>query len=234
MGGQKMAKMNYSKFKDTRSVFQNNLTEIVPVNNIEVIPADQVEVLPAAGGYDLSGKDTGSGLGQSIANATSPVTEICNCVKVALDTIEVISKCIAAVSIEKQRTEQIKAMYKAQIIESKEKTLRIKIQEKEETKRLKITCENNLKQKKVDLKKLEMELKTKEKELAISHKEYMANISILQKTLEGIMDTKCEVFNLISQCNGDKETIEIHLHSLYVADEKLVEIAKQVSGLKGV
>lgn len=221
-----MAKMNYSKFKDKGSV--------VSSDKAEAIPAEQVEIFPVQGHYDLYGKNTGSDLGQSIANAASPVAAICDCVKVALGTIEVISKCIAAVSIEKQRTEQIKAMYNAQIIESKEQTDRIKVQEKEETKRLKLTCENNLKLQKVELQKLGKELETNEKATLVSHKEYMANISILKKALEGIVDTKKEVYNLISQCDGDKETIEMHLHSLHVADEKLVEIAKQVSNLKGV
>lgn len=221
-----MAKMNYSKFKDKGSVVSSDKAEVIPV--------DQVEILPVQGHYDLSGKNTGSGLGQSIANAASPVAAICDCVKVAFGTIEVISKCIAAVSIEKQRTKQVKAMYKAQIVESKEQTARIRVQEKEETKRLKLTCENNLKLQKVELQKLGMELETKEKTMLISHKEYMTNISILQKALEGIMDTKKEVYNMLSQCDGDKETIEMYLHSLHVADEKLVEITKQVSSLKGV
>ena len=225
--------MNYSKFKDKGSNALTNKAETIPARNIEVIPADQVEILPAQGHYDLSGKNTGSGLGQSIANAASPVAAICDCVKVALGTIEVMSKCIAAVSIEKQRTEQVKAMYKAQIIESKEQTTRIKVQEKEETERLRITCENNLKLQKVELQKLGMELERKEKSMLLSHKEYMTNICIIQQALEGIMETKKEVYRLIRQCESDKETIEMHLHSLHKVDENLVEIAKQVSSLKG-
>lgn len=222
-----MAKLNYSKFQDKG-------TEVIPADQVEVIPASKVEVLPAPNQYDVSTGNQGGGLGQSLANAASPVAAICDCVKVALGTIEVISKCVAAVSIEKQKTEQVKAMYTAQMMESKEQTARIKAQEKEETKRLKITCENNLKLQKGELQKLSMELESKEKSMILSHKEYMTNINFLQKALDEITDTKRRVYLLINQCDEDKETIEMYLHSLHVADEKLVEIAKQVSSMKGV
>lgn len=215
-----MAKLNYSKFKD-------NETEVMPANQVEVIPASKVEILPAPNQYDVSTSNRG-GLGQSLANAANPVAAICDCIKVALETIEVISKCI---SIEKQRTEQVKAMYTAQMMESKEQTARIKAQEKEETKRLKITCENNLKLQKMELQKLSMELESKEKTMVLSHEEYMNKINILQKVVNGIEDTKREMLLLINRCDENKEIME-YLHSINVANEKLAEIAKQILSMK--
>lgn len=222
-----MAKLNYSKFKDMG-------TEAIPANQVEVIPANSVEVLPAPNQYDVSTSNRGGGFGQSLANAASPVAAICDCVKAALGTVEVISKCVATVSIEKQRTEQVKAMYTVQIVKSKEKTARIKAHEKEETKRLKIKCENHLKLQKGKLQKLSMELESKEKSMILSHKVYMDKINMFQKVLDGIMDTKREVYLLINQCDENKETTEMHLRSLHTADEQLVEIARQVSSMKGV
>ena len=82
--------MNYSNFKE---------------DECEIIPVESAEVLPANTSYNLL-NNSSHGNGQALANAVSPVAAITNCISMSLDTI---SKCIAAVSIEKQKTEQVKA-----------------------------------------------------------------------------------------------------------------------------
>ena len=79
-----MAKMNYSNFKE---------------DECEIIPVESAEVLPANTSYNLL-NNSSHGNGQALANAVSPVATITNCISMSLDTI---SKCIAAVSIEKQK-----------------------------------------------------------------------------------------------------------------------------------
>lgn len=221
-----MSKMNYSKYKSTN-------VERIPDSQVEVISAGQIETRPAVSKYEVSNDVPSGNIGQSLANAASPVAAICDCIKVGLGTIEVISKCIVAVSIEKQKTEQVKAMYKAQIVESKEQTSRVKIQEKEETKRLRISCENNLKLQKVELEKLNAELSVKEKELILSHEENMAYVGILQHAIDMISETKNQVYTILLDAEGDREIIEQQLNHLYCVDEQLVEITRHIVSMKG-
>ena len=92
-----MNKMNYSNFDDS--------VEIVPESSVEIIDIKQNSNLPTISRQ----------AGDSIANAISPVAAISSVVNTALGTISDISKCIAIVSIEKQRTKQVEAQARVQI-----------------------------------------------------------------------------------------------------------------------
>ena len=218
--------MSFKNYKSTEVVK-------VPESQTEIISAGQTDIFPAASNYELRKTSSAGELGQSIANAASPVAAICDCVKAGLGTVEVISKCIAAVSIAKEKTEQEKAKYKAQIVESKEQTSRIKIQEKEETKRLKISCENNLNLQKVELEKLYAELSIKEKNAMLSHKEKMAYLETTQRIIESIDKSKMEAFRILQDNCLDKDLVEQQLHLLHCADDRLTSIALALLNVKG-
>lgn len=210
-----MAKMNYSNFKE---------------DECEIIPTEAVEVLPNTK-YDLSSKPA-DGTGQALASAVSPVAAITNCINVALDTISTISKCITVVSIEKQKTAQVKATMKAKIEVSKQETERVKIQEKEETKRLVASCEKDLKKKKLELEKLRYKYEYKSREREVSHNEYTETLDLLEKQVDDIMKDK-ELLRRIIVEDSDSLQIETILHSLNEANIKLVEISNQIVALRG-
>lgn len=210
-----MAKMNYSNFKE---------------DECEIIPTEAVEVLPNTK-YDLSSKPA-DGTGQALASAVSPVATITNCINVALDTISTISKCITVVSIEKQKTAQVKATMKAKIEVSKQETERVKIQEKEETKRLVASCEKDLKEKKLELEKLRYKYEYKSREREVSYNEYTETLDLLEKQVDDIMKDK-ELLRRIIVEDSDSLQIETFLHSLNEANIKLVEISNQIVALRG-
>ena len=209
-----MAKMNYSNFKE---------------DECEIIPAESVEVLPANTSYNLL-NNTSHGNGQALANAVSPVAAITNCINMSLDTI---SKCIAAVSIEKQKTEQVKAEMNAKIIESKQQTERVKIHEKAETKRLIVSCEFNLKSQKLELEKLRDKYKFKTYKREVSHSEYMESLAQKEKTVNELMKTTEFLRNAFLQ-ETDISQKKVCLHNLNQANMQLVEITKQLISAKGM
>lgn len=212
-----MSKMNYSNFKE---------------DGYEVIPAETVEVLPSKPPYDLSGSSS-NGNAQALANAVSPTAAITNCIDNMLDVVSTISKCVAAVSIERQRTEQVRAAMKAKIADSKEQTERVRIHEKEETKRLIINCEADLKAEKLELEKLREQHKFESRNRKASHKEVMKQLEILEKQTDNIMKSTDSLRHVILN-ESDSPQIESYLHSLNVANEKLAMIAKEIAALKGI
>lgn len=209
-----MAKMNYSNFKE---------------DECEIIPAESVEVLPANTSYNLL-NNSSHGNGQALANAVSPVAAITNCISMSLDTI---SKCIAAVSIEKQKTEQVKAEMNAKIIDSKQQTERVKIHEKAETKRLIVSCEFNLKNQKIEMEKLRDKYKFKTYKREVSHSEYMESLTQIKKTVDELMKTTEFLRNAFLQ-ETDFSQKEVCLHNLNQANMQLVEITKQLISAKGM
>ena len=209
-----MAKMNYSNFKE---------------DECEIIPVESAEVLPANTSYNLL-NNSSNGNGQALANAVSPVAAITNCISMSLDTI---SKCIAAVSIEKQKTEQVKAEMNAKIIESKQQTERVKIHEKAETKRLIVSCEFNLKNQKIEMEKLRDKYKFKTYKREVSHSEYMESLTQIEKTVDELMKTTEFLRNAFLQ-ETDFSQKEVCLHNLNQANMQLVEITKQLISAKGM
>lgn len=209
-----MAKMNYSNFKE---------------DECEIIPVESVEVLPANTSYNLL-NNSSHGNGQVLANAVSPVAAITNCISMSLDTI---SKCIAAVSIEKQKTEQVKAEMNAKIIESKQQTERVKIHEKAETKRLIVSCEFNLKNQKIEMEKLRDKYKFKTYKREVSHSEYMESLTQIEKTVDELMKTTKFLRKAFLQ-ETDFSQKEVCLHNLNQANMQLVEITKQLISAKGM
>lgn len=209
-----MAKMNYSNFKE---------------DECEIIPVESVEVLPANTSYNLL-NNSSHGNGQALANAVSPVAAITNCISMSLDTI---SKCIAAVSIEKQKTEQVKAEMNAKIIESKQQTERVKIHEKAETKRLIVSCEFNLKNQKIEMEKLRDKYKFKTYKREVSHSEYMESLTQIEKTVDELMKTTEFLRNAFLQ-ETDFSQKEVCLHNLNQANMQLIEITKQLISAKGM
>lgn len=206
--------MNYSNFKE---------------DECEIIPVESVEVLPANTSYNLL-NNSSHGNGQALANAVSPVAAITNCISMSLDTI---SKCIAAVSKEKQKTEQVKAEMNAKIIESKQQTERVKIHEKAETKRLIVSCEFNLKNQKIEMEKLRDKYKFKTYKREVSHSEYMESLTQIEKTVDELMKTTEFLRNAFLQ-ETDFSQKEVCLHNLYQANMQLVEITKQLISAKGM
>lgn len=209
-----MAKMSFKNYKSTEVVK-------VPDSQVEVIPAGQADVFSTPANHEIRKTSPAGELGQSLANAASPVAAFCDCIK---DTVEVVNKCIVAVSIAKEKTIQEKVKYNAQIIESKEQTSRIKIEEKEKTKRLEISCENNLSLRKIELEKLCAELSSKEKDAMNSHKERMACLEVVQRSIEEIRKSKMEVIRFLQGDCLDKDEVERLLHKLHLADEQLSKI----------
>lgn len=209
-----MAKMNYSNFKE---------------DGCEIIPAESVEVLPISTSYNLL-NNSSHGNGQALANAVSPVAAITNCISMSLDTI---SKCVAVVSIEKQKTEQVKAEMNAKIVESKQQTARVKIHEKAETKRLILSCEFNLKTQKIELEKLRDKYKFKIYKREVSHSEYMESLTQIEKTVDELMKTTEFLRNVFLQ-ETDFSQKEVCLHNLNQANMQLVEITKQLISAKGM
>lgn len=190
---------------------------------------ESAEVLPANTSYNLL-NNSSHGNGQALANAVSPVAAITNCISMSLDTI---SKCIAAVSIEKQKTEQVKAEMNAKIIESKQQTERVKIHEKAETKRLIVSCEFNLKNQKIEMEKLRDKYKFKTYKREVSHSEYMESLTQIEKTVDELMKTTEFLRNAFLQ-ETDFSQKEVCLHNLNQANMQLVEITKQLISAKGM
>lgn len=215
-----MGKMNFS-----------NITE----DEYQVVPAESVEIIPPHTSYDLS-NNAPRGNGQALANAVSPVAAITNCINTGLEMISTISKCIAIVAIEKQKTEQVKATMNARIIESKQQTKRVQMHEKEETKRLVKTFEFDLKNHKLELEKLRDEYEFKGVERDISHKEFMQQLKSLERTQdtlqEVIEDNRTALENAISEKNY--KNIENCLHELNKSAAILVEFSNQIAALKGM
>ena len=156
----------------------------------------------------------------------------------ALDTISTISKCITVVSIEKQKTAQVKATMKAKIEVSKQETERVKIQEKEETKRLVASCEKDLKKNELvkevfpELEKLRYKYEYKSREREVSHNEYTETLDLLEKQVDDIMKDKELLRRIIVEDSASLQ-IETFLHSLNEANIKLVEISNQIVALRG-
>lgn len=209
-----MNKMNYSNFDDS--------AEVVPANSAEIIDTKQISSLPTEGRQ----------VGNPIANAISPVAAIASVANTTLGTISDISKCIVMVAIEKQRTKQVEAQAHVQIEESIQQTNRIRIQEKENMKRLLIQCKTDLAKKEQELKMLRETNRSRETEVNQNHRLYMEQLDDLNKIIENIMNDKNIIYRLISDMVGDSQGLETLLHSLNDINIKLVEISKEVVGLK--
>lgn len=214
-GDKTMKKMNYSNFKDN--------TEIVPVTSVEVIDSSAYKTLST----ESARKD---GIG-SLANI-SPPAAIASVINTALGTISDISKCIALVSFEKQRTKQIQAQANAQIEESIQQTKRIKIQEQETTKRLIIQCKADLAKKEIELRSLCEANRSREVELIKNHDLYLEQLNDLDKIVENIMNDKNVIHQMLISEIEDRVLLESLLHSLNDINAKLVDISREIVGLK--
>ncbi len=210
--GENMKKMNYSNFED----------------NVEIISSSSVDILDTQRNENMATSKMQS-TGGSIANAINPVVAVASVVNTIISDI---SKCIAIVSIEKQRTKQVKAQARIQIEESIQQTNRIKIQETENTKRLIIQCRTDLANKKYELKKFCEENRFRESELIKNHRLYTEQLDELNKIVENLMDDKNVIFQLIPNMDGDSNGLESLLHSLNDINTKLVEISKVIVELK--
>lgn len=209
-----MKKMNYSNFDDG--------SEIIPANSVEIIDIKQ----------DNNLSTVSRQVGGNVASAINPVPAIASVVNTALDTISDISKCIAMVSIEKQKTKQIEAQARIQIEESIQQTNRIRIQEKENTKRLIIQCKTDLAKKEQELKMLRETNRSREAELTQNHHLYMEQLDDLNKIVENIMNDKNIIHQLIPSVISDNQGLETLVHSLNDINTKLVEISKEIVELK--
>lgn len=209
-----MKKLNYSNFDD--------VVEVVPASSVEIIDVKQNGNLPTVNGQVC----------EAIVNTISPVAAIVNVANKALWTISDISKCIAMVSIEKQRTRQVEAQAQIQIEESIQQTNRIRIQEKENTKRILIQCKTELAKKEQDLKMLREANRYKETELIQDHKLYIEQLDNLNKIVDNIMIDKNKIYHLIPNAIEDSQKLEILLHFLNDINTQLVDISKEIVKLR--
>lgn len=209
-----MKKMNYSNFDDS--------VEVIPVSSVEIVDVKQNKSFSTVSGQASA----------TIANTINPVVAITSVVNTVLSTISDITKCIAMVSIERQKTKQIEAQVRVQREEAIQRTNTIRIQEKENTKRFILQCKTDLEKKEQELKIIRENNRLKEYELKQDHKLYMEQLDNLNKIVENIMNDKNIICRLILERGDEGQGLETLLHFFNNINTKLVEISKEIVELK--
>lgn len=162
------------------------------------------------------------------AGALNPVVSLLNS---AIGAFTDISKCIAVVSCEKQRTKQVRAQADAQIEESRQQTKRVQIQQTEETRRFAAQCEKEIEINRIELEKLQEELQDKDAERRISHQTYIASLDTLEKAITSVASRSDTLLQRLS-LEADAETLQMILQSWDRSDTTLVELSKQIVELR--
>ncbi len=209
-----MPKIDYSKFEEPEEV-------IVQPGNVTILDKPTTKVpeitLP---------KQTG--IGNAIETAVNPVVSVINRI---IDIIPSISQCLAAVSMEKERTRQVEEWAKVQIEKEKQESKRVSIQETEETKRFALQCKTELKKKKQELEALREKYHIERKKISENHFEFSEIINTLNNTIEMLKCDKDEIYKIL-RSTDDQESYETVFHQLNDINSKIVEIAKEVSELR--
>ncbi len=209
-----MPKIDYSKFEEPEKV-------IVPPSEVTILDKPTTKFPEIT-----SPKQTG--IGNAIETVFNPVVSVLNH---AIDIFPSISQCIAAVSMEKQRTHQIEAQARAQIETARQETERVNIHETEETKRFALQCKAELKTKKQELEALREKYRFEEKNLWENHFEFSEIINTLNNTIEILKYDKDEIHKRLHLID-DKESYETVFHELNDINSKIVELAKEVAALR--
>lgn len=223
-----MGAMNYSNFIDddaqpvptSSASIESGHDTAYPV---EIVGDTQYEFLPA------SGRNRN---GEAIASAISPYAALVSIGNSLVDLTSDICKCITLVSIEKQKTERVKAKAYAEMEESRQKTNRVKIQEKEITERLIIQCKENLAEKQMQLQKLCEENRYREYELKKSHMLYQQQLERMDWVLQSIIKQKTAFLQQLPNIIDETSKLKLILSSINDADQRLVEISAKIMELQ--
>lgn len=149
----------------------------------------------------------------------------------AFGVIGEISRCIATVSVEKQKTKQVREAVRGQIEESKQRTKRISVQQKEETKRFEAECRYKLDVAKLDLERLKEEIRRDEAKLNSDHQVFLKTLDALSKVLDSLLDEKREVYReLLSVTDAEQRTSA--LQRLDNINNQLVQLSDRIIALK--
>lgn len=204
---------------------KNELELIIPEKDVNVgctaVSVPRSPDLPVAVPDDSSRND--------LSISTDPITIM---VSKALDTVNCISRCIAEVSIEKQRTKQVQAQSKAVIAAAKETTKQVYIQETEATKRVLAEYASKVEEAEIELKKLERELKSVEKGQLLEHHKAMKILNTTVKTIEMFCEQSKQIFLLILESCTDDER-QKYMDQINSINSNIVQLTQQMYELKG-
>lgn len=213
-----MAKMDFSGFQDDKYPVEK-------VTDIEVLDTrDSNHGMLVSNSQAFSKKD--------LAVAFSPVAAIAGVCNTALTTISDISKCIALVSIEKQRTKQVIAQANAAIEESRQQTKRVTIQEKEQTNRLIIQCKTDLAKREQEIRELIQKNRLRETELRMNHELFMAQLDDVRKIIQSVIEEKNILMKCFIEVSVEQDNNENILSTIDNSNAKLVELAKTIMSLQ--
>lgn len=219
-----MAKINFDfdEFEDEEIIAPSSSAS----GSTALVPA---EILPPAAPLEKNQK-VGNNL-ETLMCGLTPMGAVVCIARSALDTVSEISQCIATVSMEKQRTKQVKALANIQIEESKQQTTRVQIEQKEQTNRYRIQCEAALAQSRIELEKFVAEFQLKDAELSNNHQEYMASLDYLGKMIDSFI---VQLNNLSQNISPEMETekLQIHYQHINKINAELVNISKQIVELR--
>lgn len=204
---------------------KNELELIIPEKDVTerctAVSVPQSPNFPVAFPEDNSRKE----LSISIDPKTTIITK-------ALDTVNCISRCIAEVSIEKQRTKQVQAQSKAVIAAAKETTKQVYIQETEATKRVLAGYAAEVEKAKSELRKLERELKSVEKGHLLEHHKAMKILNTTVKTIEMFCEQSKQTFACIKESCSDDER-QTYIDLINKINENIVKLNQEMYKLKG-
>lgn len=99
-----------------------------------------------------------------------------------------ITNAVRDVSVEKEKTRQIRAMGEAHVGMAKEETKKIKIQEREATKRLSIECEQKIQTLKIELQKDELSFKNMAHERQVNEEIIHQKLDIFSEHIHSVID----------------------------------------------
>lgn len=150
----------------------------------------------------------------------------------ALDTVNCVSRCFAAFSIEKQRTKQVQAQSKAVIAAAKETTKQVYIQETEATKRVLAGYAAEVKKAERELRKLDRELKSVEKGNLLKHHEEMTILNTTVKIIDSFIDKSKQTFACIKESCSDDER-QTYIDLINKINENIVKLNQEMYKLKG-
>lgn len=213
-----MAKMDFSGFQDDKYLVEK-------VTDVEVLDTrNSNHGMLVSNSQAFSKKD--------LAVAFSPVAAIAGVCDTALSTISDISKCIALVSIGKQRTKQVIAQANAAIEESRQQTKRVTIQEKEQTNRLIIQCKTDLAKREQEIRELIQKNRLRETELRMNHELFMAQLDNVRKIIQSVIEEKNILMKCFIEVNVEQDNNKNILSTIDNSNAKLVELAKTIMSLQ--
>ena len=189
----------------------------------EVVKDTQYEILPSP---------RKSRSGEVLASAFNPIAALTSVADAALDFASDIAKCLTLISIEKQKTEQTKAIARVGIEESRQRTERVRIQESEATERFRIQCKTNLEQKMMELEAKREEIKLREVELGWNHELYLLQLRLVEGCVESIIKDKDALIQKLKEDNDDRECLNVVLASIVRANMKLVVLSNKLLELQ--